>query len=229
MIHTKKGRKVALVAGLALVVLSVAMVWTYWKEICFFLKFERLGRNEQGYPEYRHRQTEILFVSLPGGTFEMGTSNEEGERIVDEEMRTDNIFLDREVVEGLIASEQPRHKVTLSPFFLAKYELSQADLDPVDRVLIDDFNQGIRAQTPVDVMMRDDPDRFPDRASAEKVWHENILEIERAEAVGYVAEPQGGVAALGAEGPEPFTAPEFLPDELPAAIAARSGNGNGAA
>ncbi len=29
----KKGRKVALVAGLTLVVLSVAMVWTYWKEI----------------------------------------------------------------------------------------------------------------------------------------------------------------------------------------------------
>ena len=29
----KKGSKVALVAGLALVVLSVAMVWTYWREI----------------------------------------------------------------------------------------------------------------------------------------------------------------------------------------------------
>ncbi len=29
----KKGRKVALVAGLALVVLSVGMVWTYWEEI----------------------------------------------------------------------------------------------------------------------------------------------------------------------------------------------------
>ncbi len=32
-----KGRKVALVAGLALVVLSVAMVWTYWGEMRFFL------------------------------------------------------------------------------------------------------------------------------------------------------------------------------------------------
>ncbi len=32
MAHTKKGRKVALVAGLALVVLSVAMVWTSWGE-----------------------------------------------------------------------------------------------------------------------------------------------------------------------------------------------------
>ncbi len=44
----KKGRKVALVAGLALVVLSVAMVGTYWEEIGFFLKFERLGENIQG-------------------------------------------------------------------------------------------------------------------------------------------------------------------------------------
>ncbi len=33
----KKGRKVALVAGLALVVLAVGMVWTSWKEIRFFL------------------------------------------------------------------------------------------------------------------------------------------------------------------------------------------------
>ncbi len=51
--HTKKGRKVALLAGLALVVLSVAMVWTYWEEIRFFLDFERLGKNAQGYPERR--------------------------------------------------------------------------------------------------------------------------------------------------------------------------------
>ena len=50
----KKGRKVALVAGLAVVVLSVAMVWTYWTEIGFFLKFERLGRNAQGYREWPH-------------------------------------------------------------------------------------------------------------------------------------------------------------------------------
>ncbi len=35
MAHTKKGRKVALVAGLALVVLSVVVVWIYWTEIPF--------------------------------------------------------------------------------------------------------------------------------------------------------------------------------------------------
>jgi len=80
MAHTKKGRKVALVAGLALVVLSVAMSWTYWEAIRFFLKFERLGLNEQGFPEYRHRETGIVFVGLPGGTFMMGSPETEAGR-----------------------------------------------------------------------------------------------------------------------------------------------------
>ena len=56
MEKTKKGRKVALVAGLALVVLSVAMVWTYREEIRSWYVFRRdlalyfasLGRNAQG-------------------------------------------------------------------------------------------------------------------------------------------------------------------------------------
>ena len=107
----KKGRKVALVAGLALVVLSVAMVWTYWGEIQSWYDFrhrdfESLGRNEQGYPEYRHRGTGIVFVGLPGGTFEMGRSPG------NEALRSDY--------------EGPVHKVTLSPFLIAKYEVTQA-------------------------------------------------------------------------------------------------------
>ncbi len=95
----KKGRKVALVAGLALVVLSVAMVWTNWGEIRFSLKFERLSKNAQGYPEYRHRETGIVFVGLPGGTFEMGSPETES---------------GRNPIEG------PVHKVTLSPFLIAR-------------------------------------------------------------------------------------------------------------
>ena len=51
-------------AGLALVVLSVAMVWTYRKEIrswyAFRRDFEALGKTEQGYREYRHRETGIV-------------------------------------------------------------------------------------------------------------------------------------------------------------------------
>ncbi len=104
MAHTKKGRKVALLAGLALVVLSVAVVWTYWEELrswyAFRRDFERLGKNVQDYPEYRHRETGIVFVGLPGGTFEMGSPETE---------------------IGRKENEGPVHKVSLSPFLIAKY------------------------------------------------------------------------------------------------------------
>ncbi len=76
------------------------MGWTYWQEIRFFLKFERLDKNAQGYPEYRHRETDIVFVGLPGGTFEMGSPETE---------------------IGRRENEGPVHKVTLSPFLIAKY------------------------------------------------------------------------------------------------------------
>jgi hypothetical protein len=38
----------------------------------FFREFKSLGTNAQGYPEYRQRQTGIVFVGLPGGKFLMG-------------------------------------------------------------------------------------------------------------------------------------------------------------
>ena len=86
------------------------MVWTYWKEIqpwyAFWQDFEGLGKNAQGRPEYRHRETGIVFVKLPGGTFDMGSPETEADRMDD---------------------EGPMHKVTLSPFLIAKYELSQAE------------------------------------------------------------------------------------------------------
>ena len=105
MANTKNGRKVALVAGLALVVLSVAMAWTFWEEIRFFLKFESLGRNAQGYLEYLHRRTRIVMVSVPGGTFEMGSPE-------DEEGRRD---------------DEQQHEVSLSPFLIGKYEVTQTE------------------------------------------------------------------------------------------------------
>ncbi len=104
----KKGRKVALVAGLALVVLFVAMAWTYWGEIRYWYAlwrdFESLAVNPQGRPEYRHRQTGIVFVGLRGGTFEMGSPETEA---------------GRSDIEG------PVHKVTLSPFLISKCEVTQ--------------------------------------------------------------------------------------------------------
>ncbi len=114
MAYTKKGRKVALVAGLALVVLSVAVVSTYWGEIrswhALWQDFERLGTNEQGYPEYRHRETGIVMVRVPGGTFQMGSPETE---------------IDHEENEG------PVHDVRLSPFLVAKYEVTQKQWEKV--------------------------------------------------------------------------------------------------
>ena len=99
-----KGRTVALASAISLLLL-IPVVWTYWSEILFFIDFENLARNEQGYPEYRHRQTGIVFVSLPGGTFLMGSPEEE---------------------EGRAENEGPVHEVTLSPFMIAKHEVTVA-------------------------------------------------------------------------------------------------------
>ena len=65
------GRRVAIASAIALLLLLPA-VWTAWSDILFLIDFEKLGKNEQGYPEYRHRETGIVFVSLPGGTLLMG-------------------------------------------------------------------------------------------------------------------------------------------------------------
>ena len=61
--------------------------------------------NTQGLPEYTHDESGIKFVLLPGGEFEMGSPP-------DEEPRYPN--------------EGPVHTVTLSPFLIAKYEVTQA-------------------------------------------------------------------------------------------------------
>jgi formylglycine-generating enzyme required for sulfatase activity len=83
---TRKGKRVALAAGaVALVVLAVAVVLG-WPHLLFWYRFEPLGKNAQGYPEYKHRQTGIVMVLLPGGTSRIeaytivanGTVSEEG-------------------------------------------------------------------------------------------------------------------------------------------------------
>ncbi len=76
-----RGRKVAITAGVGVVVLMSLVAWTSWSGIAFFLRFESLGPNAQGYAEYRHRETEIVFVSLPGGTFLMGSPEDEENRL----------------------------------------------------------------------------------------------------------------------------------------------------
>jgi formylglycine-generating enzyme required for sulfatase activity len=66
--------------------------------------FDLLGDNAQGHPEYCHLATGILFVLLPGGGFLMGSPDDE---------------------PGHLTFEGPVHEVELSPFLIAKYELTQ--------------------------------------------------------------------------------------------------------
>ena len=64
-----------------------------------------LGRNESGYEEYRLVSPDLTLVLLPGDTFEMGSPDHEA---------------------GRQADEGPVHAVSLSPFLLSKYEVTQA-------------------------------------------------------------------------------------------------------
>ena len=123
----RKGRTVAIVAGAGVLALAL-LLGVYWEEIVAWIRFVRtfedIGTNEQGYAEYRHRQTEIVFVKLPGGTFWMGTSQEEGEKIIQESPIGGT---NKRLLTKWIATEQPYHEVTLSRFLIAKYEMSQAE------------------------------------------------------------------------------------------------------
>ena len=62
--------------------------------------------NAEGYNEYTHDVSGIRFVHLPGGEFEMGSPAEEA---------------------GRGSNEGPVHTVSLSPFLIAKYEVTQAE------------------------------------------------------------------------------------------------------
>ena len=87
------------------VLVVVVLLGVNWQTIAahyrFWRMFESIGKNEQGLPEYRHRQTGIVMVQVPGGTFMMGSPEDE---------------------RGAEENEHPQHEVTLSPFLIAKFE-----------------------------------------------------------------------------------------------------------
>lgn len=99
-----KGKRISVVSGVILLTVLMVTTWFFLDHIRFWRLFESLGRNEQGLMEYRYRQTGIVMVRVPAGTFLMGSP--EGE-------------------EGAFLREHPQHEVTLSPFLMAKYEVTQ--------------------------------------------------------------------------------------------------------
>ncbi|MDI6788565.1 MAG: SUMF1/EgtB/PvdO family nonheme iron enzyme, partial [Planctomycetota bacterium] len=62
--------------------------------------FVEIGANQQGYQEYRHEPTGMVFVLIPGGTFRMGSNDGHDD-------------------------EKPIHEVTVSNFLIGKYEVTQ--------------------------------------------------------------------------------------------------------
>ena len=118
---TRKGRRVAITAGaVALVVIALAVVlgWPHLVSWYRFARaFEALGRNAQGYQEYRHRQTGIVMVKLPGGKYWMGAQETDPNG--------------QNYAPQAWDDEGPVHEVTLSPFLIAKYEVTSAQWNAV--------------------------------------------------------------------------------------------------
>jgi formylglycine-generating enzyme required for sulfatase activity len=124
----RRGKRIALLAGAG--ALAVAVVaGLYWEKLAAWVRFvslfEHLGRNEQGYSEYRHRQTEMVMVRVPGGTFMMGTTDKEEVYVLEEVAKNWGSAAPRRAKE-IVSAEQPCHRVSLSPFFIAKFEVTQA-------------------------------------------------------------------------------------------------------
>ncbi len=62
-------------------------------------------------------------VEIPGGTFKMGTSDEEAEKVIAERVRHG---ASKEDVEKWTNWERPQHEVTVPPFFIGKFTITQA-------------------------------------------------------------------------------------------------------
>jgi formylglycine-generating enzyme required for sulfatase activity len=152
----RRGRRVAVgVTALAIFVLGVAtwQAWRLWPKIVFRWRFEALGANAAGYPEYRHRQTGIVMGRLPGGTFPMGSP--EGEPWHE-------------------SDEGPVHEVTLSPFLISKFEVTQGESDAVMGSYPSYFN----GTKDADGNAVNPPDRR-DRLPVEQVSWDDMQEFEK--------------------------------------------------
>ena len=80
-------------------------------------------KKHQGQAKYFTENLEngitLDMVEIPGGTFMMGTRDEEIERLVEKYDR------------GWFSQEKPQHQVTVKPFFMGKYPITQAQWQAV--------------------------------------------------------------------------------------------------
>ncbi len=129
------GRTIAILGGCFASIVGGVLLLSYRQEIVLWYRFGAtirelkenksftyLGTNAQGFLGYRHKLSDIVMVLLPGGRFSMGRTEDEIDAYAKE-------FTDRapKVKESLLATEHPQHTVTLSPFLIAKYPVTQAN------------------------------------------------------------------------------------------------------
>ncbi len=71
MSSQKRGRRLVIVLGLLIATTFSALVVANWSHVkarhILRSEFESLGENAQGYKEYRHLETDAVFVLLPRG------------------------------------------------------------------------------------------------------------------------------------------------------------------
>ncbi|MEM7232014.1 MAG: formylglycine-generating enzyme family protein [Planctomycetota bacterium] len=103
--------------GFAALAVFTAIIgaFAFWDWIEFQRSFERLGKNQQGYLEYRHIETQIVFVRLPAARVRMGLSCDELKLVPDE-------FSAWGGFEDLHAE---RH-ASVDEFLIAKYEVTSS-------------------------------------------------------------------------------------------------------
>lgn len=115
----RRGKIIALATGGG-VLAVVVLLGMYWRDVAalarFVYLFESIGRNEQGYPEYRHRQTGIVMVRVPGGTSLVGSSSQEKKWAFEQVATAGYTSRQRKSIQGILESEGPPRLVTLDPF-----------------------------------------------------------------------------------------------------------------
>jgi formylglycine-generating enzyme required for sulfatase activity len=70
----------------------------------------------------------LEMVEVPGGTFLMGTADEDVETIIEEYTR---YGIKREDAENWVNWERPRHEVTVPPFYIGKFTITQEQWEVV--------------------------------------------------------------------------------------------------
>jgi formylglycine-generating enzyme required for sulfatase activity len=127
-----KSPRLAAVVTCAAALVGGTVLWLSWDRLwpryLLWRDFQQLERNPQGYLEYLHEPSGIVFVMLPGGEYLMGTEEEEQQAILKSELANAQL-------ERALSSEGPLHRVVLSAFLIAKYEVTESQWK---RIMADD-------------------------------------------------------------------------------------------